>query len=544
MELKRRSWLFLIWLPLIAFLGCGIVWPLWDLFRLPFMENGHYVSGIKNFEVFFSTPGLLKATVHSIVCATVAATISSMLAFVLGFSICCANIPGKKVLHALYMSPLFAPAMMPAIGLIYLFGAKGILFPADIYGYPGVITGFVVMVLPACTMQIEAALENLDAAALAAAKSLGAGAWRRFLTVTLPHAKNALLRCWSLAFVFAITDFGVPAVLGGKFSLLATEVYKQAVGLQDFKMGAIASLLLLGISTSVFFLDRHRSTSSAGFGNSHEKYVPPASRARDFFCSVAAWLIVGIIVVILGSVVYGSFIMFWPYNRTLALNNFDFTQNLYGWSPFGVSLLLAAAVSVAGTCLTFLGAYLSLRVPGSRSWALVYRGLAFLPMCIPGTVLGLAWIISFGSWSLFSGFLGGMLLLIVNTVVHLYSIPHFTNLNKLDQIDLKLEDASRTLGAGRLRVIRKVIFPLSRSTVAECASYFFVTTLGSISAVIFLYRPDTITASITALQLIDCGKISQGAAIVTVIMAMALLGRVAILYLVHRAGRGAREERP
>ena len=94
-------------------------------------------------------------------------------------------------------------------------------------------------------MILLAALSLSDARLYEAADSMGTRAWRRFLTITLPGAKYGLISAAMVVFTMAVSEFGVPKVIGGNYPVLAIDIYKQVIGQQNFQMGAVVGLVLL-----------------------------------------------------------------------------------------------------------------------------------------------------------------------------------------------------------------------------------------------------------------------------------------------------------
>ena len=145
-------------------------------------------------------------------------------------------------------------------------------------------------------------------------------------------------------FTLVVTDFGIPKVIGGQFNVLATDVYKQVVGQQNFNMGAVVGMLLLVPAVLAFLLEHWaQKRQSSSLSGRAVPYVAKPRARRDLpmlaLCITVAFLLVGIVAV----AVWGSLIRFWPYNLTLTLRNYEFGRfDAAGWSSFGVSLEMSA----------------------------------------------------------------------------------------------------------------------------------------------------------------------------------------------------------
>lgn len=451
-------------------------------------------------------------------------------AFILAYAVTHTRFKGFALCRNMALLPLFVPSLFPALGLIYLFGAQGVITMTvggvELYGPLGIVLGSAVYTLPHALMPLVSALRDVDADLYLAARSLGAGPWRRFFTVTLPGARYGIVSAAIVIFVLTITDFGVPKVLGGEYSMLATEIFKQVVGMQDFAMGATVSLVLLLPCLPAFLLDAWVRKKQR-FNRRSKPFIPQPEPKRDAAFTVIGWAVPALPLVVIAMVVWGAFISFWPYELGLTLSNFHFESSVYGAAPFTNSLLLAAATACLGTALVFSGAYL---VERTRQWpvmAATYRLLAILPLAVPGTVLGLAYILAFNTpHSPMQTLYGSIPFLACNCVIHFYTVCHFTAAGSLARLDPNYEAAAATLGASRLRTVFRVIIPLEKNALADVAFYFFVNALTTISAVVFLYAPDTLPASVAVLQMIDSGAIAEASAMGTLILAAALAARL------------------
>ena len=100
------------------------------------------------------------------------------------------------------------------------------------------------------------ALSASDGEAYEAAVALRATRRRIFTSVTLPGARYGLISATFVVFTMVITDFGAPKVIGGQYNVLATDIYKQVIGQQNFQMGAVVSTILLVPAALAFFVDR------------------------------------------------------------------------------------------------------------------------------------------------------------------------------------------------------------------------------------------------------------------------------------------------
>ena len=491
---------------------------------------GSAFSGFASFRKFLETPGLTVAFIHTVTMGVTVTAITLVLAFALAYALTHTNFAGRSLCRAVSLLPLFVPSLFPALGLIYLFGSQGVvsMFFGDIplYGPLGIILGSVVYTLPHALLPLVSSLRDIDADLYLASRTLGASASRRFFTVTLPGARYGLVSSGIVIFVLTVTDFGVPKVLGGEYSMLATEIFKQVVGMQDFAMGATVSLVLLIPCLPAFFLDSWVRKKQR-YQWRGRRYTPEKSPRRDGLFTGIAWGTCLLPLATIGMVIWGSFISFWPYELSFTLANYKFESSVYGMGPFLNSILLAALSMAMGLVFIFSGSYMVERGNVSKPLAALYRFLALLPLAIPGTVLGLAYILAFNTAnSPMQAIYGTIPFLACNCVIHFYTVCHFTAAGGLARLDPNYETAAATLGVSRFRTFFRVIAPMQKSVIADMAFYLFVNALTTISAVVFLYAPDALPASVAILQMLDSGATAEASAMGTLILIAALAARL------------------
>lgn len=520
-----------ILVALIALLLAGLLVPAIELVSVVAGEGARWSA--------IATGYNIRACINTLAIGAAVAAVATAAGFVVAYAIAATNALGRGVLRALFPAPLFAPSIMPAIGLIYLVGSNGLIVQSDLYGAKGVFLGALVFALPHATLQILISLTTLDTRLTDAARSLGAGLWRRMATIIVPHCRRGIVNALLITFVLTITDFGVPKLLGGSFPMLATEIYAQAVGSQNFAVASVLSIGLLLPSVLAFYFSGRLMRARQQVSKT-SLLVVRANPWRDRLFALLAWLIVGFEVATIAVVVYGSFVTFWPYEMTLSVSNFRFGNSTYGIAPWVHSLELSLGVAILGTAIAFAGAYLTVRMPAMpRPLTAAYRGLASLPLCIPGTVLGLGFALAFGGLPFFKGPVGAVAFLVFNTLIHLYTVSHLTASQTLALIHPQFETVGRSMGVGRLQTVRRVILPMSTTGLCEVFSYLFSSAMTTISAVVFIYTADSIVASIAAIDMIDSGFISEGAAMSTLIFASALAVRLVTLAWGARAVKTA-----
>jgi iron(III) transport system permease protein len=523
---------------LVGWLLITIALPLWALLSKSFQdENGNFV-GLANYIVYFSTPTLFGSIYNSVWVAVLSTVIVIPIAFIYAYTLTRTRIPLKGLLYSAALLPLFAPSLLSAISFIYLFGNQGLLkswlFGGSIYGPLGIVLSQVFYCFPHALIILVAALALADARLYEVADALGTAKPRIFRTVTLPGAKYGLINACFVVFTLVVTDFGIAKVIGGQFNVLATDAYKQVVGQQNFAMGAVVGMVLIVPAVLAFFIDRIVQRQQVALLSARAVPLEPKNnRVRDIALTIFALLIAGLIVGVLGTAIWASFITYWPYNLSPTLKNYDFgTFDAEGWSPYFNSLKMAALAAILGTALIFTGAYLVEKTKISPGGRAIAHFLAMLPMAVPGLVLGLGYVFFVNAaWNPLNIFYGTLLVLVVNSIAHFYTVAHITALTALKQIDPEFESVSASLKVPVWRTFGRVTVPICMPAIFDIAIYIFVNALTTVSAVIFLYGPSTKLASIAIVHMDEAGVTAGAAAMATLIVATALAAKLLHVFL-------------
>jgi iron(III) transport system permease protein len=215
-------------------------------------------------------------------------------------------------------------------------------------------------------------------------------------------------------------------VVGGSYPVQATDLYQKVIGGFAFQMGAVVGILLF-IPAALAFLATHliQRSRDEGLDGRAVVHVPEPHVPRDAACLLFCGLVALAILAILVMAVCGSLFRLWPYNLAFSLGNYRFAEyEPSGWGAYLNSLKLASATALAGTAITFCGAYVLERTRGAAGLRGVIHFLCIVPQAMPGMVLGLSYIFLFNSpGNPLGGIYGTMAILVLSTVVHLYTVP-------------------------------------------------------------------------------------------------------------------------
>jgi len=527
-------------LIMILFLAVSILLPLVNLFRIAFLDaNGNFI-GMANFVHYFATPALFQSLQNTIYISVYTTVIAVTLAFLFAYALTRTDIKGKGFFTYVALLPLFAPTMMHGIALTYLFGNQGVVttgffgalptgIDIDLYGSVGIILSEVIYTFPQAYLIFAVSLAFTDNHLYEAAEMLGAGRIKKFFTITLPNVKYGLVSAIFVTFTLSFTDFGAPKVVGGQFNVLATDIYKQVIGQQNMTMGATVSMMLLIPAVIAFAVDRIvERKQSASITAKSTAYRITKNVWRDAFSFAFCLLITAAILILLTAVVLASLVSVWPYDLSISLRHFDFSNVAgEGLEPYWNSILVAVYSALIGTVVTFANAYL---IEKTRFWQgarQIGYFLSILPLALPGLVIGLAYIFFFNDpANPFHGMYGTMSILVLANICHFYSVPFITASTALKKLDKEFELVSQSMGVPFYKTFFRVSVPMSLPAILEIAVYYFINSMTTVSAVIFLYAADLKLAAVAIVNMDDAGDVAPAAAMSVLILFTNIIMRV------------------
>ncbi|HEP1386058.1 putative 2-aminoethylphosphonate ABC transporter permease subunit [Acinetobacter baumannii] len=516
-------------------LTLAIIAPLMMLFETAFFDENQNFVGLENFYNYFDSPALLSSVFNSVWVACAATIITVFLASIYAFALTNVNIKGKGFFKLVAFLPILAPSLLPSLALVYLFGKQGVFKPLlgdiQIYGPIGILISYCFWLFPAILMLMMVSFRSVDQRLIEASLSLGKNIWKTHYHVTLPAIRYGLISASLVAFIYVLTDFGIPKVIGGSFNMMALDVYKQIIGQQNMSMGAVISILLLLPAVFVFIFDRIQSKRHARFQAFQTKpYVSASNKKLEVVLSIFCGLVSGSILLIIFTAVLASFIQSWPYDLSLTLAHYSFEYvDGGGWAAYFNSVRMALFSTVFGTALIFMVALLTERFKAHPLIKNYVQALVLLPLAVPGLVLGIAYILFFNQQSNPLNVLyGTMTILVISTIVHYYTVPHLTLTNAIKQIPLQLDQAAQTLGTLKWKTFWKVYLPMCFPALCDVSVYIFVNAMTTVSAAIFLYSPDTSLAAVAVLNMDDAGD-----TVAAVAMSILILTTSCVVKLIH-----------
>ena len=535
LKLDRDDWIIRV--LLIGFAGLlvvALIIPLYMLISRSFHDATGAFVGLSNYVLYFETPALFQSINNSFYIASVSSVISVILAFAYAYALTRTCMKFKGFFKVMALIPLLSPGILKAIALVYWFGNQGllkeVLMGHSIYGSIGIIMGSVFWTFPHAVLVIATAMALSDLRLYEAADSMKTSSSRTFFTITLPGIKYGLISAFMIVFIRIFTDFGIPKVIGGNYNVLATDIYKEVVGQQNFEMGAVVSVVLLIPALFAFIIDRIVTGKQvAALSSRSVPFSPKPNKWVDGGMMAYCLLITFLMFCVLGMAQFASLVKFWPYNMELTLDHYKFDMIGVGWSNFFNSLWLSICASVFGTFIVFLGAYLVEKPRQGQDTIIrqTIQFLAMLPLAVPGLVLGLSYLFFINSPGNPFGFLyGTVAILAISTVTHYYTPTHLMAVTALKQMDREFEAVSASLKVPLSKSFWRITVPVCMPAILDISIYLFLNAMTTVSAIIFLYGPLTEVASIATIHMDELGETASAAAMGMLIVYACLIVRV------------------
>lgn len=538
----------------------------WTLIRpkVPFNQNGMLTIAILivlAFQAFGSiefltqymeASGLAQSVWNSMRVGIYTTVISVTLAFLYAYGIHRTQMFGKAFFRIVAMIPLFAPTMLYGLSLVYLFGNKGVIttgffeaipwlaWDIHLYGLIGIVIAEIVFTFPPAFMILLVALSNTDARLYEASESLGASKIRTFFKVTIPSIKFGMLSAIFVAFTLSFTDFGAPKVVGGQFNILAVDIYKQVIGQQNFGMGATVSIILLIPTVLAFIADRIVQRRATAVVTARSvPFTPKTDHVRDMIFGTICSLIAAFIIIMVFMAGVASLVKIWPYAFTnpeqypqlWTLKHYAFDDvGGGGYAAFWNSIKMSALTALCGTFITFTSAYLIDKTKGAVWLRRTAYFLSIVPLALPGLVIGIAYIFFFNKTHFnipFTGiefinplnFLYGTLaILIICNIIHFYTVSFLTATTAIRQLDKEFESVAESMAVPFYNTFLRVTVPVCFPAILEIAVFYFVSSMATVSAVIFLYTSDNPLASVAVIYMDDAGDTAPAAAMCMLIV--------------------------
>ena len=466
-------------------------------------------------------------------------------------------------LRVVALLPIITPPFVVGLGLILLFGRAGIVnqfleyafgIPPGrwFYGWFGVWIAQTFAFTPIAFMIMRGVVQGIAPSLEESAQTLRADRKQTFFTITLPLLKPGLANAFLVGFIESMADFGNPIVVGGQFAVLSTDIFFAIVGAQ-YDQGRAASLawILTVFALLVFALQRgllgkQNYTTVSGKGDAGIAMVLPDSVRRTLNAVVYPWLAFTVVVYLFAFA--GGFVQTWGRDYTITLSHFktafgiewgEFGMVWAGtaWSSFFTTIKLAGISAPMTAAVGLLIAYILARTEFKGQG--LFEFAALLAFAIPGTVLGVSYILAFNVPPV--ELTGTGLVIVLCFMFRNLPVGVRAGTAAFKQLDKSLDEASLMLRASTAQTLFKVVLPLLKPALVAALVYSFVRAMTTVSAVIFLVTAENELATTYIIGRVGNGDYGVALAYCTVLIILMSLAIALIQFLVGERKLGRRK---
>lgn len=475
---------------------------------------------------------------NSVLLAIVVGVVATALGFLFALLGERSRLRTRRLLGPLSILPIITPPFVLGLALIYMFGRRGFvthgllgLSTGIFFGPFGVAVAQILAYAPIAYLVLQGVVQAMDAAMEEAAETLGASRWHVLRTVIWPLARPGIANAFLLVAIESLADFGNPIIVGGGVPFLATEVFFAIIGRFNPSEAAVYGVVLLAMTLSIFLVQRYwigRRFYVTVTGKPSAARPRPLPVALDYAASgvFLGWVV--LIVALYGSVFIGSITQLWGFDYTLTLQHLK-ALSPTGWQVFWTSARLSAYAAIPSTLLGFLIGYLVTRVEFPGKSALEFGSM--LSFAVPGTVMGIGYILAFNQGALL--LTGTEVILILAFVFRNMPVGIRSGVAAILQIDRSLEEASTMLRANSPTTLRRIVMPLVRAALLSGLVFAFVRAMTAVSQVIFLITPAHNLATTQILSYVEYGSLGRGAALAS-LLTLFMVVVILALYAINR----------
>lgn len=502
---KKKIEIQIIYLVITVFFIAFLIAPLFILF-INSLKGGEII-GIGNYISVILDKEIIHSILNSIKVSGVTAVITTTMAFILAYALNCTNLfkPTKDIVRIGILIPMLLPTITYGFAIIYSFGKQGLLTKIfgreiiEVYGFNGLLIGYVIYTLPSAFLLINDSFSYIDKKFIIVSKLMGDGIIRSFFNTVFRPLVGTLGGAFVLSFILSFTDFGIPASIGGTYSVISTHLYEVMLGsIPDFNKGSvIAIFMLIPAVFGVLFLNYLEK-----FNFNYDKFTKIEiikNTPRDIFLgSISISVVIGIISIFLIMFIV-PFVKNFPYDFSFTTKFFkDILSSPNILNIYRNSFVVAIISALSGTIMSYAAAIINIRTQINKKAKISIDAFSMITNTVPGMVLGLSYLLLFNG----SNLKGTFTIIIVCNIIHFFTTPYLMAKNSFSKMNPAWETTGELLGDTWIKTIIRVIIPSSISTIIEMFSYYFINSMVTISAVIFLVTARTalVTSKIKELQ--------------------------------------------
>lgn len=545
-EKRKNKELKIIALLVMVYFAVFLLVPIASLLLKSFSaEDG---IGIANYQSVFGGRNFFKALRNSFAVSAASGAVTTLLAFFLAYTIEYTRLwkGYKGLIEKAARLPMLLPTITYGFAIIYSFGKQGLLTRLlgrqlfDIYGFGGMMTGYVIYTLPVAFLLIRNTMQYIDKSYMVVSRVMGDSPLQTFFMTIVRPLGSTLISSFVQVFFLCFTDFGIPAAVGGEYETIAGVLYREMLGsVPDFGRGAVVALVMLCPSvisiTVLHMLEKYNVRY-----NKVSEIECKKSRLRDGVCFLGSTVIIVFVLSIFAVIFVIPFVEDWPYYTGFTLEHIRtvFSDNSL-LQVLKNSLLVSILTALLGTLIAYGCALITARSKMSKKVKSLIEGIALVTNTIPGMVLGLAFLFIFSGTPM----QGTLAILIICNVVHYFSTPYLMMKNSLSKMNASWETTAMLMGDKWLNTIIRVVTPNAVSSLLEVFSYYFINAMVTISAVIFIAGSHSMVITTKIKELQYYNKFNEIFVLSLVILFINIISKAVFQYLANRSQKKEKKDK-
>lgn len=492
---------------------------------------------LQEFTKFFSQAYYSKTIFNSFKVSIAITAVTLLLGIPFSYFYSFYHLKGSKFLFVVGILCCMSAPFIGAYSWILLLGRSGVVTVflknafgiqlGSIYGFGGILFVQAMKLFPLVFIYMNGAFKNIDNTLMEASANMGCVGVKRFFQVVMNLSMPTILAAALLVFMRAFADFGTPLLIGEGYRTFPVEIYNQYLGENgtDHNFAAAISVIAVVVTALVFFIQKW-ATSKYNFSinalHPIEKKEPKGIKGALMYLYTYGLVIVSFIPQVY--IIYLSFrncdqAVFKP---GYSLANYQLAVKRLLVRSIKNTMFLGVGSLVVIILFAILIAYLVVRRSSVLNNAI--DTLAMLPYIMPGSVIGIAMVISFGKPPL--ALTGTALIMLISFVIRRMPYTIRSATATLMQIPMSIEEAAISLGASKLKTFAKVTVPMMSNGIISGAILSWVSIVTELSSSIILYNNKNITLTMSAYVAISRGNYGLAcafSAILTVLTAISLL---------------------
>jgi len=528
---KTKEFDLWVWISIaiMALYILFMVYPIVNMSLQSFFDSKTGAFTLDNYVKFFSDNYYFSTLFNSFKLSILVTVFSLILGVPLAYFYNIYKIRGHSLLQLLIILCSMSAPFIGAYSWILLLGRSGViskflkatfgLVAPSIYGLGGCVFVLTLRLFPLVFLYVSGAMKNLDNSLLEASYNMGCSGFKRLYKVVIPLCSPSILAAALMVFMRALADFGTPLLIGEGYRTFPVEIYKQFVGETSVNHNFAAAISVIAILiTAIVFILQKVAANKLNF-TMNALHPIEARKAKPFtnaLIHIYAYILVALSLLPQVYIIYLSF-----RNTSLTGNMFKPGYSLKSYQQVFTDMgdMVINTIIICGAALLIILvmavmiAYLVVRRRNVMNN--IIDTFSMIPYIIPGSVIGIALIISFNKGLLV--LTGTAIIMIIAMVIRRIPYTIRSSVAVLQQIPMSVEEASSSLGASKMKTFGVITVPMMMNGIMAGAIMSWVTLVTELSSSILLYSSRTITLNLGVYIMVSRGCDGKACAISTII---------------------------